>query len=108
MVIELLLLLFLSGGMKPSPILPCLCMLQFFLCDIFPKNENFLFPFLFALLSLPALYRVYQEILNRFEIALNFAKQLLVSSFLYNIASLKTFLELKFCKPGGGGSFPTN
>jgi hypothetical protein len=78
-------------------------MLQFFLCDTFPKNENFLFPFLFALLSLPALYRVYQEILNRFEIALNFAKQLLVSSFLYNIASLKTFLELKFCKPGGGG-----
>jgi hypothetical protein len=29
------------------------------------------------------LYRVYKKKLNRFEIALNFAKQLLVSSFLY-------------------------
>ena len=28
-------------------------------------------------------YRVYKKKLNRFEIALNFAKQLLVSSFLY-------------------------
>jgi hypothetical protein len=29
------------------------------------------------------LYRVYKKKLNRFEIALNFTKQLLVSSFLY-------------------------
>jgi hypothetical protein len=29
------------------------------------------------------LYRVYQKKLNRFEIALNFAKQLFVSGFLY-------------------------
>ena len=29
------------------------------------------------------IYRVHQKKLNRFEIALNFAKQLLVSSFLY-------------------------
>ena len=29
------------------------------------------------------LYRVYKKKLNRFEIALNFAKQLLLSSFLY-------------------------
>ena len=29
------------------------------------------------------LYRVYKKKLNRFEIALNFAKQLFVSGFLY-------------------------
>jgi hypothetical protein len=49
--------------------------------------------------------------LNRFEIALNFAKQLLVSSFWY-IYSFFGYLycrimkKLKFCKPGGV-SFPT-
>ena len=31
--------------------------------------------------ALSSVYRVYQKKLNRFEIALNFAKQLLVSSF---------------------------
>ena len=36
--------------------------------------------------------RVYQKKLNRFEIALNFAKHLFVSGFLYNnIASLGTY-----------------
>ena len=54
-------------------------------------------------------YRVYKKKLHRFEIALKFAKQLLVSSFFMYIASLgtynvekwKKFLELKFCEPGG-------
>jgi hypothetical protein len=56
---------------------------------------------------------VYKK-LNRFEIALNFAKQLLVSSFFIYIASfsslgtldtriMKKILEHKFCEPGGGG-----
>ena len=35
-----------------------------------------------ALAILRCLYRVYQKKLNRFEIALSFGKQLLVSSFL--------------------------
>jgi hypothetical protein len=56
----------------------------------------------------PSLYRVYKKKLNRFEIALNFAKQLFVSGFFIYIASLGTynvekwekFLELKFCEPG--------
>jgi hypothetical protein len=40
-------------------------------------------------------YRVYKKKLNRFEIALNFAKQLLVSSlFIYiYIASLGIYVE---------------
>ena len=52
------------------------------------------------------LYRVYKKKLHKFEIALKFAKQLLVSSFFMYIASLgtynvekwKEFLELKFCE----------
>jgi hypothetical protein len=45
---------------------------------------------------------VYKKKLHRFEIALTFAKQLLVSSFLgtYNVEKWKKFLELKFCEPG--------
>ena len=37
------------------------------------------------------LYRVYKKKLNRFEIALNFAKQLLVSSFFIYMACLGTY-----------------
>jgi hypothetical protein len=37
------------------------------------------------------IYRVYKKKLNRFEIALNFAKQSLVSSFFMYIASLGTY-----------------
>jgi hypothetical protein len=50
---------------------------------------------------------VYKKELHRFEIALTFAKQLLVSSFLgtYNVEKWKKFLELKFCEPGGGCLF---
>ena len=37
------------------------------------------------------IYRVYKKKLNRFEIALNFAKQPLVSSFFMYIVSLGTY-----------------
>jgi hypothetical protein len=37
------------------------------------------------------IYRVYKKKLNRFEIALSFGKQLLVSSFFMYIASLGTY-----------------
>jgi hypothetical protein len=37
------------------------------------------------------LYRVYKKKLNRFEIALNFAKHLFVSVFFIYIASLGTY-----------------
>jgi hypothetical protein len=37
------------------------------------------------------IYRVYKKKLNRFEIALNFAKQLFVSGFYIYIASLGTY-----------------
>jgi hypothetical protein len=49
------------------------------------------------------IYRVYKN----WAIALNFAKQLLLSSFWYIKRIMKKFIELKSCK-SGGVSFSTN
>jgi hypothetical protein len=61
------------------------------------------------------IYRVYQKKLNRFEIALNFAKQLFVSCFWYiwllwvliMSNNEKNFANTNFVNQGGV-SFPTN
>jgi hypothetical protein len=50
---------------------------------IYTTRARMVASFGWFVLELYYLYRVYQKKLNRFEIAFNFAKQLLVSCFLY-------------------------